>query len=57
MRPVGRILDVFSQGSFRNPFVHSLSVTLGNHTNLGYPPYNCLWPSTRPSERIPGEDV
>ena len=27
-------------GSFRNPVVHSLSVILGNHTILGYPPYN-----------------
>jgi len=24
----------------RNPSVHSLSVTLGNHTVLGNPPYN-----------------
>ena len=27
-------------GFFRNPVVHSLSVTLSNHTNLGNQPYN-----------------
>jgi len=46
------------RGSFRNPVVHSLSVTLGNHTILGYPPYNDLgWLSCASREVLSGEVV
>src|ERR1700675_3046618 len=50
-------------GSLGNPFVHSLSVTLGNHTIPPFQPYNCpvrlaisktgVWPPDVPRETLP----
>jgi len=39
------------QHSLRNPSVHSLSVTLGNHTVLGNPAYNDHCPVGHPAFR------
>jgi hypothetical protein len=41
----------FTPDSIGNPFVHSLLVTLGNHTITPIQPYNCPCPTGHVSNR------
>ncbi len=44
-----RSISVIQCGSVRNSVVHSLSVTLSNHTNIGNTSYNDPCPKDHPS--------